>query len=207
MKQTRKKHGAAFKAKVALAAIKSLPLRRQGATGPSPSWRARTGFTRTRSTLGRSSCLTERRAAKALFGPDGRGRSSDWVGWIEAERAVAALYGVSIKSVSVSAPNRRAPTPNCQNARPTLGFGNGTPGDLVPNGHDATRNCGVVGATPNSRGPKYSRHAELVCARSEAEAVHGWVGLRGVRQLRTAQLRRRRWPAAPQKGSVARAFS
>ena len=32
MKQTRKKHGAAFKAKVALAAIKSLPLRRQGAT-------------------------------------------------------------------------------------------------------------------------------------------------------------------------------
>ena len=62
MKQTRKKHGAAFKAKVALAAIKSLPLRRQGATGRSPSWRARTGFTRTRSTPGRSSCWTERLA-------------------------------------------------------------------------------------------------------------------------------------------------
>src|SRR6202011_374030 len=60
IKQTRKKHAAAFKAKVALAAIKSLPLRRQGASGPSPSWRARTGFTRTRSTPGRSSCWTER---------------------------------------------------------------------------------------------------------------------------------------------------
>ena len=103
-----------------------------------------------------------------------------------AERAEAVLYGVSIKSVSVSAPNRRAPTPNCQNARPTLVFGNGTPVDLVPNGHDATRNCGVVGATPNSRGPKHSRDAELVCARSEAEAVRGRVGLKGVRRLRTA---------------------
>ena len=33
MKQTRKKHGAAFKAKVALAAIKSLPLRRHAEAG------------------------------------------------------------------------------------------------------------------------------------------------------------------------------
>ena len=55
MKQTRKKPGAAFKAKVALAAIKSLPLRRQGATGRLPSWRAGMGFIRTRSTHGRSS--------------------------------------------------------------------------------------------------------------------------------------------------------
>ena len=72
MKQTRKKHGAAFKAKVALAAIKSLPLRRQGATGPSSSWRARTGFTRTRSTPGRSSCWTERRAFSKAAAPQRR---------------------------------------------------------------------------------------------------------------------------------------
>ena len=72
MKQTRKKHGAGFKAKVALAALKSLPLRRQGATGPSPSWRARTGFTRTRSTPGRSSCWTERRAFSKAAAPQRR---------------------------------------------------------------------------------------------------------------------------------------
>ena len=48
MKQTRKKHGAAFKAKVAL-------------TGRWPSWRAHLGFIRTRSTTGRSSCWTARR--------------------------------------------------------------------------------------------------------------------------------------------------
>jgi hypothetical protein len=60
MKGTRKKHNAAFKAKVALAAVKSLPLRRQGATGRSPSWRASSGFIRTRSTIGNSSCWTAR---------------------------------------------------------------------------------------------------------------------------------------------------
>jgi hypothetical protein len=46
MKRTGRKHGAAFKAKVALAAVK--------ADRTVPSWRARTGFTRTRSTRGRS---------------------------------------------------------------------------------------------------------------------------------------------------------
>jgi hypothetical protein len=58
----------AFKAKVALAAIKSLLLRRQGATGPSPSWRARTRFTRTRSPTGRSSCWTAQRVCLRAAG-------------------------------------------------------------------------------------------------------------------------------------------
>jgi hypothetical protein len=53
MKQTRKKHGAAFKAKVALAAIKG--------DRTVPSWRARMGFIQTRSTHGRSSYWTARR--------------------------------------------------------------------------------------------------------------------------------------------------
>jgi hypothetical protein len=78
-----------------------------------------------------------------------------------------------IKSVSVSASSRRARTPNCQNAKPTSGFDNGTPGDLFPNGRGATRNCGGVGATPNSRGPRHSRGADLASARREAEAGHG----------------------------------
>ena len=50
MKQTRKKHGAAFKAKVALAAVKG--------DRTVPSWRAHLGFIRTRSTAGKSSCWT-----------------------------------------------------------------------------------------------------------------------------------------------------
>jgi hypothetical protein len=48
MKQARKKHGAAFKAKVAR--------QRPKVTGQSPSWRVRTGFTRTLED--RSGCLT-----------------------------------------------------------------------------------------------------------------------------------------------------
>jgi hypothetical protein len=52
MKQTRKKHGAAFNAKVALAAGDRTVAELASAYG----------FTRTRSTHGRSSCWTERRA-------------------------------------------------------------------------------------------------------------------------------------------------
>ena len=48
MNRIRKKHNAAIKAKVAVAAV--------GGTGRSPSWRVSSAFIRTGSTTGRSSC-------------------------------------------------------------------------------------------------------------------------------------------------------
>jgi len=71
MKQIRKKHGAAFKAKVALAAIKG--------DRKSSSWRARMGLIPTRFTPGRSRCWTARlvfsRAARHRRTRPGRRRS------------------------------------------------------------------------------------------------------------------------------------
>ena len=66
MQRIRKKHSAAFTAKVALAAIKSLPLRKQAVTGPSPSWRAGLASIQTVSTTGRSRCWRVRRASSRV---------------------------------------------------------------------------------------------------------------------------------------------
>jgi hypothetical protein len=66
MKRTRQKHNAASKAKVALAAVRG--------TGRSPSWRVSSGFIRTRSTTGRSSCWMGQR----VFSKAAAQRSRAW---------------------------------------------------------------------------------------------------------------------------------
>jgi hypothetical protein len=50
--------------------------RRSRAIGRSPSWRASSGFIRTRSTTGRSSCWTGRRAFSRAAPPRARVRSA-----------------------------------------------------------------------------------------------------------------------------------
>src|SRR5216684_8738707 len=62
MKQTRKKHNAAFKACPGAGRGRRWRWRRSRAIGRSPNWRVSSGFIRTRSTTGRSSCGTARRA-------------------------------------------------------------------------------------------------------------------------------------------------
>jgi hypothetical protein len=70
-KRTRRNHSAAFKAKVALAAIKSLPRRRPGASRRWRSWRSCTRCIRRRSRPGRRSCL---RVPRGYLGPVARPR-------------------------------------------------------------------------------------------------------------------------------------
>jgi hypothetical protein len=78
MKQTRKKHNAGFKAKVAVAVIKG--------NRTMPSWRVSLGFIRTRSTTGRSSFLT---APRVSLSAGGLGQRSGATAQDQAPEAIA----------------------------------------------------------------------------------------------------------------------